>query len=366
LSQADWSALVIGAVPYQGRVVHSGVHLARELAERRPVLYVEPPHSLARGLRFRPQLKRVDGNPNLATFKPVAFPGYNRSFFGSLSDPVVGAQIRRVLRSILDGHLAVILCTPKFGPLGVRSDVVVYWQLDTLDMLTRRGGRVRIHRRHSRIMRDANVIAAVSRELVDDAARKGRSAALVPNGCDYDFFALDRARPGLLPLGTPIIGFVGGLNERVDLDLLLAIADARPQWQFVIVGEAVVELPRRSNILHIGWQPYSEIPVWMQAFDVGLIPYVQDRRNLASSPLKALEYLAAGTPVVSVPIEGLRGLGDVVGFGNDATTFIRALDQFVAARPAADSCRTVARAHTWARRANEIERLIEEGLGRPG
>jgi glycosyltransferase involved in cell wall biosynthesis len=357
----DWSAVVVAAVPYDGTAPLGCWQLSRVLGRRRPLLYVEPPHSVAHGLRLGPVLRDADDGVHVLT--PTAPPAYDRRIAGDFADLFISRQISKAARNRLEGRLAMFVCTPRRGLLDVPKDVLLYWQRDAIEMLSRRGNAHRLERRHQRLLKAADIVTGVSPDLVARSVSEGRDAFLVPNGCDFEHFAAPQIRPSQLPVDRVIVGFGGGVSDRVDVDLLMALADARPSWLFVVVGEIARELPQRNNVRVVGRRPYWEMPAWLQAFDVGIIPYIEDTQNLHSNPLKALEYLAAGTPVVSVPINGLGEFGQAVRLASGADSFRAALDDVLARPIPAEVCREVARQNSWGVRVDRLEELVEQHLG---
>ena len=128
----------------------------------------------------------------------------------------------------------------------------------------------------------------------------------------------------------PTLGFYGVIDERFDIDLLAAIADARPDWRFVMVGPIVKispdELPKRENIFYPGPATYDELPDVLSGWDVALMPFAINDATKFISPTKTPEYLAAGKPVVSTPIRDvIRHYGRLQGVKIAATA-----DEFVA------------------------------------
>ncbi|MBA2408757.1 MAG: glycosyltransferase [Gammaproteobacteria bacterium] len=117
-------------------------------------------------------------------------------------------------------------------------------------------------------------------------------------------------------IAHPRLGFFGVIDERMDLDLLVAIADARPDWHLVMVGPVVkinpADLPKRSNIHFLGGKQYAELPAYLAGWDVALMPFAMNESTRFISPTKNPEYLAGGKPVVSTPItDVIRHYGDI-------------------------------------------------------
>ena len=135
-------------------------------------------------------------------------------------------------------------------------------------------------------------------------------------------------------IARPRLGFYGVLDERIDFDLLAALADARPELNVVIVGPVVkidhADLPQRPNIHYLGGKAYGELPAYLGGWDVALMPFAINESTRFISPTKTPEYLAGGRPVVSTPIvDVVRHYGELEGVKIAATAeeFIAACDE---------------------------------------
>jgi UDP-galactopyranose mutase len=111
-------------------------------------------------------------------------------------------------------------------------------------------------------------------------------------------------------IGRPRLGFYGVVDERLDLDLIRTVAEARPDWSLVMVGPIVKisedEVPRAPNIHYLGQKAYAELPAYLSAWDVALMPFAINEATRFISPTKTPEYLASGRPVVSTPITDVK------------------------------------------------------------
>jgi UDP-galactopyranose mutase len=143
-----------------------------------------------------------------------------------------------------------------------------------------------------------------------------------PSSVDKDHFAAARGE-GTTPVDQkifpgPRLGFCGVIDERLDLDLLAAIADAHPEWSIVMLGPVVkidpTTLPRQANIHYLGGKSYGELPAYLAGWDVALMPFAISDATRFISPTKTPEYLAAGRPVVSTAVRDVeRHWGDCPG-----------------------------------------------------
>jgi len=136
--------------------------------------------------------------------------------------------------------------------------------------------------------------------------------------------------PEMAPLQRPIIGLVGSLSYRVDVDMLAYAAERRPTWSFVLIGavegaDIRERLARFQNMHFLGPKPYVELGKYVPFFDVGLIPY--KLLPEMGDPLKMYDYFAFGKPVVSTPFEAVKGLGDWLYLARSPDAFIMATER---------------------------------------
>jgi glycosyltransferase involved in cell wall biosynthesis len=173
-------------------------------------------------------------------------------------------------------------------------------------------------------------------------------------------------------LPHPRFGFCGVIDERMDIELLGEMANARPDWHFVMIGPVVKiaeeDLPRRANIHYLGGKDYKDLPAYLAGWDVALMPFAMNESTKYISPTKTPEYLAAGLPVVSTPIRDVvRPYGELglVHIASTAEEFVaaceRALEEALSDRlQKADEFLSH---NSWDITFEEMSRLIDEAIG---
>jgi len=134
-------------------------------------------------------------------------------------------------------------------------------------------------------------------------------------------------------IAGPKLGFYGVIDERFDIDLIRGIADARPEWQIMLIGPVVkidpATLPKNKNIHYLGPKKYEELPLYLSGWDVALVPFLLNESTRFISPTKTPEYLAGGKPVVSSAIKDVinpYAKNKLVSIGADADDFVSAID----------------------------------------
>lgn len=147
----------------------------------------------------------------------------------------------------------------------------------------------------------------------------------VPNGVDGMFFARPQGPDPLEGMPHPRIGFVGLVAPWMDFDLLARLAATWPN-RVVVVGPVKPEVEARfaaiPGLVHIGGVPHREVPSWLYAFDVCIQPHVINELRHRSDPLKVVEYLATGLPVVSVALRSLETMRPLVDLATTGDQFM--------------------------------------------
>lgn len=211
------------------------------------------------------------------------------------------------------------------------------------------------------LAREADLVLASAQSLADRLAAVARDVVLVPNGCDAAHFAPASTPNGALrpPLVGPIIGYYGAVSAGwFDTDLVLTLAESRPEWNVVVVGpvdpETQALLDGTPNVLQLGEIPYAELPRYCADFDVAVIPFLVNDLTAATDPVKLYEYFAAGKPVVTTPLPELYPLQGLLRIADSAAAFEHAVAAYLADPGDADARRAVAADASWERRVDRF------------
>ncbi|TCO65144.1 glycosyltransferase family protein [Actinocrispum wychmicini] len=334
------------------------------------VLWVDPPVSPVTPARFRgesnrvwrPLVRRVA--PRIVRLTPVGPPGWTRPGIRSLTWPLVRAQIASVLRKRRADVFVACHQHDLLGRWGAFD--VLYGTDDWVAGATLMNQDAKfVLKEELKALARADLVLAVGPELAERWAHA--KPVVFPNGCDPDAYR-ELPAPGPVPDGfpTPVAGLIGQLSDRIDIGLLEAVADTgiglllvgprEPGWE----PDRADRLLRRANVHHVGPVPFTELPQWFARLDVGLTPYADTPFNRASFPLKTLEYLAAGRPVVSTDLPASRRLAQEtphVHIADDFAGTVMKVSSVERTPDAVEQRRSVATTHSWAARAREFTRL---------
>lgn len=223
------------------------------------------------------------------------------------------------------------------------------------------------------LFRRADLVFTGGQSLYDAKKHLHHNIHAIPSSVDVEHFmsarrckeepADQRSIPG------PRLGFFGVLDERLDVALLDGLADARPDWQLVMLGPLVkidpADLPRRPNIHYLGSKSYTQLPDYVSGWDVALLPFARNEATRFISPTKTPEYLAAGKPVVSTSIRDVvnpYGELGLVRIADAVPEFVRTCELALAEGPQARRARADAylRGTSWDRTWSKTALLLKQ------
>ncbi len=192
---------------------------------------------------------------------------------------------------------------------------------------------------------------------------------VVPNAAELpDASEARQARPEELKrMKGPVLGYVGNLSSRIDIDLLEHVATARPEWNIVLIGSAhlskdILRLDAFDNVHFLGVKGYPEVRRYIGNFDVAIIPHVDNQMSRAMNPLKLFVYASMNVPTVSTEIQNLDELRELVHVALNKEDFVRKVEAALReGKPVPSNERTrLLKQNSWDERVNRILELIDE------
>jgi glycosyltransferase involved in cell wall biosynthesis len=379
----DSHIVCIGFADWDAELWTNQQHLMARLAARNRVLFVESlglrrpqlagrdvrrlARRLARGLR---PPRAVDG---LHVLSPLVLPLHGRPRARALNAALLRLQVSRAARRLRLERPILWSYVPQAEALVdvLEPRRIIYHCVD--DIAAQKGvagaafraAENRFAARADLVLASAPALAARLRGVSDHVLE-------APNVADTARFAqaLDPGPvdPAIEALPRPRIVFTGAVvATKLDVGLLAALAERRPQWSLALVGPVGAGDPRTDvsglaapNVHLLGARRYEQLPSVLRGADAGLIPYAINDLTRSVFPMKVYEYLAAGLPVAATPLPALAGVDDV-DTAADADALAARIDAALAddspERRQERSAR--ARSHSWERRLDEIAAALE-------
>ncbi|MFL6589694.1 MAG: glycosyltransferase [Chthoniobacterales bacterium] len=302
------------------------------LSERHPVLFVESPFQSAQAVEPRATLREIKDYPNIVVLQTeIPAARWNAAW--------VDKERRHLVESVLAGPLGTLFESPVqwfYDPMAVTAfaghlneRAIVYDCMDELSLF--RGAPPELVKRERELLAVADVVFAGGPKMW--RAKKEYNANCFCYGCGVDAKHFAAARDLALPipgemmgLPQPVYGYMGVVDERIDYDLLAALAD-HGEGSVVILGPSTkvdpASFPQRPNLHWLGGRDYAELPAYLKAFDVCLMPFALNEATAFINPTKALEYMATAKPIVSTSIDDVVAqFSEVVAVAQNHTDFI--------------------------------------------
>lgn len=369
-----------------GRCPSSCQHIFKRILSRNRVLWVDtiglrsPQFSmydlkrsvekLSGWLRKKENVNDMDVSTNLTVMNPIIIP-YNHIYFvreinkiitnyqvesiikkNEFRDPVIVTTFPNAVdyMNCCDASAKVYYCVDDFVHWpGVRSDLV--------------------RQMEDKLLVESDIVFGTSQYLCDVKKREGVSPIFLPHGVDVGHFSIANSdRHRLSDITSPRIGFFGAISEWVDLELVAYIAQTHPDWSIVMIGghdTDVSILQAHKNIFLSGSVPYGVLPEYAAGFDVGIIPFLVNDLTQSVNPIKLLEYLACGLPIVSTDMPEVRRFSGQVHIASDFNDFVRCIEVALheVTPDLVRSRKRIAADYSWESIANQFCEHLETKLG---
>lgn len=221
----------------------------------------------------------------------------------------------------------------SFSPLleQLHFETVVYDCMDELSLF--KGAPSHLINQEKYLMAYADIIFTGGKSLYESKKQYHSNVYCFPSSVDEEHFAQAlngiEVAADIANLPSPIVGYYGVIDERIDLQLLHETSKKLPDVSFVMIGPLAkiedADLPKEKNIHYLGMKSYNELPSYLKAFDIAMMPFALNDATKYISPTKTLEYMAAGKPIISTKIT------DVVRDYSDSVSLIENADEFCSA-----------------------------------
>ncbi|HZY20001.1 MAG TPA: glycosyltransferase [Ramlibacter sp.] len=340
-------------------------HLLSRLASRWRVVFVEEPvpgEAEQRLEKFSP----TDGVEVWRPHVTADAPGFHDDHISILQK-----FIQDAIREEKITDYWVWFYTPMAVPLAAELEPrgIVYDCMDELTLF--KHAPRQLVQRENVLFRDADLVFTGGPSLYNSKKNRHPSVHCFPSSVDAKHFSSAKGdHPLQSGLGRPRLGYCGVIDERINMELIDAMATRHPDWQIVMVGPVVKidpnGLPRHANIHWLGQQSYNDLPSFINGWDVCLMPFALNEATRFISPTKMLEYMACGRPSVSTSIRDVvEPYGHVVSIADTPQDYVAACEAILARTPeqqaahSAELARAIART-SWDRTAQAMAALIEQ------
>lgn len=353
------------------------------------VLFVENTGVRAPAMRDLPRLRQRVANwwkstkgfrrerENLYIYSPLILPFPYSALVRRLNRSLMTRALNRWMRATGFGRPIVwtFLPTPLIRDVIRDLDpaVSVYYCID--DFASSSPAARRIVKSEEQLCQQADLVFVTSEKLREKASRVSKRVTVFPFGVNYQKFEAARLSDSPLPadlaaLPRPVVGYVGGIHQWMDMAMLTAAARRMSDVTFALVGPMQIETPATDlrNLHFLGKKAHDDVPHYIRGFDVGIVPYLLSDYTANVYPTKLNEYLAMGIPVVATDLPEIRRFnqqhGPSVNVAGNVDEFVTAVTD--ALRPPTDVERAarveIAKENSWRTRIHEMSALVQQTL----
>ena len=354
---------------------HSKNHILKRLAKQNKVLFV---NSLTMGLPavsnpdFFAKIRRKlwsmrrwlrKAPEGLWVMTPIGLPIYSFRFTRWLNRIILLTQLKLVQLLLGMSDPVVWVAIPSAAEVveGIGAKLIVYQVSDKYDANQDSATSADIIRAWDvRLKNNASVVMYSGRKLYEESSEQHRY--FLEQAVDFDHFAAVSiaTAPEISQIPHPILGYFGWMDYVMDGDLVQQVANLRPDWHWVFIGNKsnLFEV-HAANVHFLGPKPYQDLPRYLQPIDVCVLPWNTDAFTSYGSAIKVKEYLATGKPVVIAPlyeyadVEGVRTYRTVAEFIEQVEDALQN-DTPVQRTRRQETVRTA----TWDTRARQVGELI--------
>jgi len=220
------------------------------------------------------------------------------------------------------------------------------------------------------LMAKSNLVVSNSVYLNDIAKASNDNSVYVGQGCDVSLFDRDLIKETpkeFSPIKKPIIGYIGALKStRLDIEVLEYIAICKPEWSIVLVGPedekfSISNLHNMDNVHFLGSKKESDLPLYLEAFDIALNPQLLNELTIGNYPRKIDEYLAMGKPTVATETRAMEVFRKHTYLAKNKEEYVELIQQALTENSEDKSKARIdfARTHTWENNVANIYKAIK-------
>ena len=357
------------------------------LAENNCVLFIEaqtsflhliknPKDQLKRMLRW---LKGISRRGKIILYTPAPLLPFGNYFFtiNRINQKLLSFSIKRAAKKIgIKTPLLWIYSVNSVLLLGAFGEKFsIYYCIEDFFLEKPYFRRQRLmYALEEELLKKADMSIACTKSLWEDRRCRHPNIYFLRNGVELDmfnsFFETNPLPSDLASVPQPRIGFAGTLDSRIDTELLLFLAQSRKNWNFILIGSNLLSRVRKAalralpNVLFLGFKSHRQLASYISAFSACLIPYHTNEFNRSIFPIKTLEYLASGKPVVSTNLPELEELKSVVYLSRNKEEFLANLEKSLKEQGLEARRRNAVSGYAWQKKVDWLGELITENMAK--
>ncbi len=329
---------------------HNRHYFCEALSKHRKVLFVSPPFYIYDLLNKNPKKPMEHSgltqiNPNLYTFvhSKLLFTNYRSKLLNDLFLRLRIKKLLSVIKKLKFSNYSLIIWHPSFVRMldYFKPKKTIYYVYDQYRGYV--GGNLSVQDpKEIELLSKTDITFVLSTELFKDKSRYTKNIHHLANAVDFDSFHKAGGAAAPIPkdiseIPKPRIGYIGTINEKVDLELIEYMTSRRAHWNFVFIGrenfqktdrkQLFLQLIDKPNFYWLGHKPYNEVPNYINGLDICLMCYIINDWTFYGDPSKMHEYLALGKPVIATGLEAIKVHSNVIDIPEDKKGWLIAIEE---------------------------------------
>ncbi len=274
--------------------------------------------------------KKYIPSTNCLVCSPLIIPLVYNNVINRLNRHIVKYQLKKLIKKSNFNSYILWVGTPTAAFLLDLFDpeMLIYHAVDRYSEFSF-VDRERIQKYEKIVAEKADVILCTSDAIKNDLVQFNPKTYTITHAVEFDHFytafSTEYIPPDIAKIPKPIIGYFGGLSERVNFHLIRKIAIRYPFANVVLLGKKLTDLnalDKLPNVHVLGFKEFKKLPYYLKHFDVCLIPYYVNELMKGVDPIKLREYLCLGKPIVSVDLPEVRKFENLIYIGVDEEYFL--------------------------------------------
>lgn len=278
--------------------------------------------------------------------------------------------------------IRIITFTPEFLFISIfiKNIYTIYHAVDDYSFMPWWSNffqRMQVNALEKYLLRKVNKIVVVSGTLYKKFAKLHNNVVLFPTPSETDIYLQYKDNPKNIPsdirnVTKPIIGFIGTIRDyNLDIDLLRKLFRRFSIFSFVFLGVLDNKSKKTgrliyntSNCYYLGCKNISQLSSYLAYFDVCIIPYRLNSYGQSAYPVKIMEYLAMGKPVVTSALPSIQYLSDekLIYWARSDNEFTKYLSKAIREKgdlKLVQKRKEKARENDWNNKIKEVIKLLE-------
>ncbi len=301
-------------------------------------------------------------------FSPFMLPFFSPKFIRKLNKKILLSYVRGVEKKFKINAPVLFSTIPTvcdlFGELGEKKKV--YFCVDEFSRWPGVNQKA-LKSMEQSLLRKVDFLFCASSELLELKKKEGFDGVLLTHGVDRKHFVGGGGVPeNIRKIPSPIIGFIGSLDHRIDFELVAELCKKHANCSFAFGGRDV-SLPRMlrrlPNFFYIGNVAYEVLPKYLKSFDICILPYKNDEKNIYLTPLKLKEVILVGRPVISTDMPNVNKYSKFIKIARSKEEFTaligRALSEPSSVTKGRISNSKLFIEETWLEKAKIFSRIIQ-------